>query len=303
MLSELAIYCAKVSVTLSEIDSQPALWREAAGRLGEVAAKLPAPGQRIAIIGCGTSYYVAQAIAVARESLGLGESDAFVASEMPGARSYELVIAVSRSGTTTEVVRALSSLPSGRRSLAISAVPDTPVVVSAGDAVVLEFADEVSIVQTRFATTVLALLRGHLGVDLEPAIADAQAALAGPLPVAPADYEHFVFLGHGWTVGLAAEAALKFREAGGAWAESYPAMEYRHGPISVAGPGTLVWFLGSAEPDLVADIRATGASVIESEIDPMAELVTLQRAAVVLAEARGLDPDRPQHLTRSVVLP
>jgi fructoselysine-6-P-deglycase FrlB-like protein len=302
MLSDLAIYCAKMSVTLSEIESQPALWREAAGWLHEVAHKLPAPGQRIAIIGCGTSYYVAQAIAVARESLGLGESDAFVASEMPGARSYELVIAVSRSGTTTEVVRALSGLPSDRRSLAISAVLDTPVVATASDAVLLEFADEVSIVQTRFATTVLALLRAHMGVDLEPVIADAQASVADPLPVAPSEFEHFVFLGHGWTIGLAAEAALKFREAGGAWAESYPAMEYRHGPISVAGPGTLVWFLGPTEPDLVADIRATGASVMESEIDPMAELVTLQRAAVALAEARGLDPDRPQHLTRSVVL-
>jgi fructoselysine-6-P-deglycase FrlB-like protein len=104
-------------------------------------------------------------------------------------------------------------------------------------------------------------------------------------------------------VGLAFEAALKFREAAGAWAEAYPAMEYRHGPISVAGPGTLVWFVSRAEPDLVTAIRSTGAAVQESQVDPMAELVTLQRVAVALAEARGLDPDRPQHLTRSVVLP
>ena len=108
-----------------------------------------------------------------------------------------------------------------------------------------------------------------------------------------------MFLGHGWTVGLALEAALKFREAGGAWAEAYPAMEYRHGPISVAGPGTLVWWLGTAERDLVADVRATGASVVQSTIDPMSELVMLQRAAVALAEARGLDPDRPQQGPRS----
>lgn len=290
-------------VTLREIESQPRGWRRAEGLVGEVAGALPATGARTAFLGCGTSFYIAQAVAALRESRGRGESDAFVASEMPSSRAYDAILAISRSGTTTEVVRALDALPARSRSIAISAVPDSPVLAAAGDAVVLPFADEHSIVQTRFATTALALMRAYLGDDLEPAIADAEAALASPLPIDPPDYEHFVFLGRGWTVGLASEAALKFREAAGAWAEAYPAMEYRHGPISVAGPGTLVWFLGAAEPDLVSAIRATGASVQESEIDPMAELVTLQRAAVTLAGARGLDPDNPQHLTRSVVLP
>jgi fructoselysine-6-P-deglycase FrlB-like protein len=257
----------------------------------------------VAVVGCGTSHYIAQSVAVARESLGLGESDAFVASEMPTGRTYDAVLAISRSGTTTEVVRVLAALPAGARSVAISAVDGTPVVTTAADAVLLPFADETSIVQTRFATAALALMRAYLGHDLDGAIADAEASLAGALPVDPIEYEHFVFLGHGWAVGLAFEAALKFREAAGAWAEAYPAMEYRHGPISVAGPGTLVWFVSRAEPDLVTAIRSTGASVQESQVDPMAELVTLQRVAVALAEARGLDPDRPQHLTRSVVLP
>jgi fructoselysine-6-P-deglycase FrlB-like protein len=292
-----------MSVTVREIESQPAAWDRASGVAHEVASKLPSKGQRIAVIGCGTSYYIAQAVAAARESRGCGESDAFAASEMPAGRTYDTVIAISRSGTTTEVARALDALPRGVRSVAISAVPNTPVVDAADDAILLPFADEQSIVQTRFATTALALMRAHLGEDLGGPIADAEEALARPLPVDPSEFEQFVFLGRGWTVGLAAEAALKFREAAGAWAEAYPAMEYRHGPISVAGPGTLVWWLGDAQPDLVADVRATGAPVLQSEFDPMAELVTVQRAAVALAEARGLDPDRPQHLTRSVVLP
>src|SRR3712207_7559300 len=45
------------------------------------------------------------------------------------------------------------------------------------------------------------------------------------------------FLGRGWTIGLANEAALKLRESAQAWTESYPAMEYRHGPISITAPG------------------------------------------------------------------
>lgn len=288
---------------MREIESQPALWGQAAGTATEVRRKLPEPGQRVALIGCGTSYYIAQAVAGIRELYGVGETDAFVASEMPSTRHYDLVVAISRSGTTTEVVRALDALPAGTPSLAISAVPDTPVVQAAGEAVLLEVADESSIVQTRFATTVLALMRAHLGDDIGPAIAETEAALSQPLPVEPSEFEQFVFLGRGWSVGLAFEAALKFREAGGAWAEAYPAMEYRHGPISVAGPSTLVWFLAGADDDLVAAIRTTGASIQESRADPMSELVTLQRAAVALAQSRGLDPDQPQHLTRSVVLP
>ena len=292
-----------MSVTLEEIESQPSVWRQAAETALDVAPRLPPAGRRIAIVGCGTSYYIAQSVAVARESAGQGESDAFVASEMPTTRTYDAVLAISRSGTTTEVARALKALPAGIPSLAISAVPLSPVVEAASDAILLPFADEESIVQTRFATATLALMRASLGHDLTPAIETAEASLAAPLPVDPAEFEHFVFLGHGWTVGLAFEAALKFRETSGAWAEAYPGMEYRHGPISVAGPNTLVWFLGVPTPDLAEAIRVTGATVAGSGADPMAELVTLQRMAVALAQSRGLDPDRPQHLTRSVVLP
>ncbi len=109
-----------------EIASQPAVWRRAVAMLPGVAPKLPPAGARIAIIGCGTSYYMAQAIAVARESLGGGETDAFAASEMPAGRSYDAVLAISRSGTTTEVERALCGLPPKSSSLAISAAPGTP---------------------------------------------------------------------------------------------------------------------------------------------------------------------------------
>src|ERR1700744_4022044 len=166
-----------MSVTREEICSRPEMWRQAADLLPEVSGQLPAPGDRVAIVGCGTSYFIAQAIAAARESAGHGETDAFVASEMPAERLYDLVLAISRSGTTTEVVRCLEALPSGVRSLAISAVPGTPVLDAADEAIVLAFADETSIVQTRFATTALALLRAHLGHDLSPAIADARAVL------------------------------------------------------------------------------------------------------------------------------
>ena len=287
----------------SEIDSQPALWRKTAGMASAVAGLLPAPGEPAAAIGCGTSLHVARAYAALREEMNLGTTDAATASELPPHRSYGRVVAISRSGTTTEVLRALERLRGSIATVAITAVPGSPVASTADDTIVLDFANEQSVVQTRFATTALALLRAHIGDRLEAAIVDGEAALAGALPVEPTEFRQFVFLGQGWTVGLADEAALKLREAASAWTEAYPAMEYRHGPISAAGRGTLVWAIGPVDPGVLADAADTGATIVNGGSDPMAELVLIQRMAVELAEAQGLDPDHPKHLTRSVVLP
>jgi fructoselysine-6-P-deglycase FrlB-like protein len=292
-----------VHAITSEIASQPALWRKAAGVASAVAGLLPAPGEPAAAIGCGTSLHVARAYAALREERNLGTTDAATASELSPHRSYGRVVAISRSGTTTEVLRTLERLRGSIATVAVTAVPGSPIASTADDTIVLDFANEQSVVQTRFATTALAVLRAHIGDRLEAAIVDGEAALAEALPAEPTEFKQFVFLGQGWTVGLADEAALKLREAASAWTEAYPAMEYRHGPISAAGRGTLVWAIGPVDPGVLADAADTGATIVNGGSDPMAELVLIQRMAVGLAEAHGLDPDHPKHLTRSVVLP
>jgi glutamine---fructose-6-phosphate transaminase (isomerizing) len=80
-------------------------------------------------------------------------------------------------------------------------------------------------------------------------------------------------------------------------------MEYRHGPISLADARSLVWIIGSPDPSLADDVRSTGATVRVASLDPMAELVLVHRTAVAMAGAKGLDPDHPPHLSRSVLLP
>jgi fructoselysine-6-P-deglycase FrlB-like protein len=291
-----------VSAIEHELESQPSTWRRAAALAADAAGDLPPVGARLAVIGCGTSLYMAQAYAVARESAGMGEADAFAASELPPDRHYDAVLAISRSGTTTEVVTALAAMPDSVPIHSLVGLAATPVAELAGHTVVLDFADERSVVQTRFATTALVFLLAGLGEDVERAIADAERALASELPVDPAGVDSFVFLGRGWTVGLANEAALKLREAALAWAESYPALEYRHGPIALAGRGTVAWAFGDVGEVLLTDVRETGATVVANHHHPLADLVLAQRTAVALARARSLDPDRPRNLTRSVVL-
>ncbi|MFE3852250.1 SIS domain-containing protein [Streptomyces griseorubiginosus] len=285
-----------------ELTSQPESWARAAAEAGRHSGALPARGERVAIVGCGTSYFMAQAAAVLRESAGQGETDAFAASEFPAGRSYDRVVALTRSGTTTEVLDLLGQLKGRTRTTALTADPATPVMAAADEVVVLDFADERSVVQTRFATTALTLLRAHLGLHTDAVVADARTALTTLLPEGLVGCTQVTFLGSGWTVGLAHEAGLKMREAALAWTEAYPAMEYRHGPISITTTGTATWMLGEAPEGLAEQVRETGGLWVPGTLDPLAELVRVQRLAVAVAAARGLDPDRPRHLTRSVIL-
>ena len=290
-----------MSITADEITTQPAMWRRASALAGTAAAVLPAPGQDVCMIGCGTSLYMAQAAAALREGAGHGRTDAFPASELPRGRRYDVLVAISRSGTTSEILHVLRRAPA-TRSVVLTALPDGPVAKAADAVISLAFADERSVVQTRFATTTLARLRSAAGQDTADAAADAEHALSVELPVDPAVISQWTFVGRGWTVGLAHEAALKLREAAQAWTESYPALEYRHGPIAVSGPGSVVWSVGPLDPALTAQVRSVGATVVDLPLDPMASLVAAQRVAVALAESRGLDPDTPHNLTRSVIL-
>jgi fructoselysine-6-P-deglycase FrlB-like protein len=286
-----------------ELSSQPETWRSAAQLAG--AAPLPSAGRRVAVVGCGTSWFVAQAYAALREGAGLGVTDAFAASEaMLGAdRHYDQVVAVTRSGTTTEVLRLLESVRGRIPTVTVIGDPETPATDVSDETVSLPFADEQSVVQTRFATSALALFRAHLGEDVAGAARDAEEALTAEIPQEWVEAEQFTFLGTGWSVGLAHEAALKMREASQSWTESYPAMEYRHGPISIAAPGRVTWLFGPSPEGLGHEVAGTGGLFVHhEERDPMAELVLVQRVALARARARGLDPDAPRALTRSVML-
>ena len=284
-----------------ELHSQPQMWARAADLKAE-QGMLPATGARVAVVGCGTSWFMAQSYAALRESAGHGETDAFAASEAFIDRGYDAVVALTRSGTTSEVLELVDRVKGRVRTIGVIGDPTSPLASLVDDAVLLPFADEKSVVQTRFATTALALFRASLGEDLTAAIADAEAVLAEPGDDELRDAEQYTFLGRGWTIGLAHEAALKLRESSQSWTEAYPSMDYRHGPIAIAAPGRVTWQFGEAPEGLAGEVAATGARFEQRAIDPLADLVRLHRTALDRAVERGLDPDQPRNLTRSVIL-
>jgi fructoselysine-6-P-deglycase FrlB-like protein len=189
------------SATENELRSQPETWARALDLLGGVQDSLPRQGESVLVVGCGTSWFIAMAYAKLREAAGEGLTDAATATEAPLGRSYDRVLALTRSGTTTEIVDLLKAteIP----STLVTAVADGPATPHATAEIVLDFADETSVVQTRFATTTLALLRASLGEDLSAAIADARAVLAQEPPASWIDADQISFLGTGWTKGLA----------------------------------------------------------------------------------------------------
>lgn len=286
-----------------EIATQPENWADATELARTYIDVLPEPGERVAVIGCGTSLYMARAYATLREAAGLGETDAWPASAARLTRSYDRLIAISRSGTTTEVLQTLTDYDNASPVTVITSSADTPILELGHPIFVPQF-DEQSVVQTRFATSVLALLRTHLGEDLIDVITAARDVLAEPdeAYAAVRDAEQITFVGMGLGAALAEEAALKLREATQSWSESYLATEYRHGPISISAPGRVVWAFGPLIPNFERDIAVTGAHLEHRDVDSMADLLRVHRLCVLRAADRGIDPDQPRNLARSVIL-
>lgn len=291
-----------MSVTAKEIFSQPTVWAHALERANSARQFFGLPGERVLFIGCGTSAFVAHSLAALREDASMGVSDYAYASEWRGTRAYDRIVAISRSGTTTEVIEALHRVGPGTTRVAITGVHGQPINKMVDASLVLDFADEQSVVQTRFPTSVLLLARSVFGSDVMGLPQLVEDELSQPLGIPVESFDQFVYLGTDWTFGLAEEAALKIREAAQAWSEAYPMFDFRHGPIAVAGPRSLIFMFGEADELLVAEVERTGARVVTSHTDPLAQLVRAQRIALALAESRGLTPDTPRYLTRSVVL-
>ncbi len=284
-----------------EIASQPEIWRKTADFAPTVSHLLPHPGERIAVVGCGSSWFMSQAYATLREAAGQGESHYFTASEFIYTRNYDRVVAITRSGTTTETIELLAKLEDKVPTVVLTAVPGSPVTDLASNSIVMDFADEQSVVQTRWATAALGLLRTQFGTNLEGLSKEAEIVLEEDLGELT-QMDEITYIGTGWTIGLAQEAALKTREAAQFWAEAYPAMDYRHGPLSISQAGRAVWAFGEVEPALIADIARTGATFESSTLDPMVHLIKAQRLAIALARKRGMNPDYPRNLSRSIIL-
>src|SRR5690606_3779923 len=118
--------------TVVEIASQPQIWERA---LTLDLAGLTQHGERVAVVGCGTSWSMPQSYATLREQAGKGVTDAFTATEMPTSREYDRILTISRSGTTSEIIALLSA--TSTPATLITAVAGGPAAAHADHEIVL----------------------------------------------------------------------------------------------------------------------------------------------------------------------
>ncbi|MES2432834.1 MAG: SIS domain-containing protein [Pseudomonadota bacterium] len=286
----------------------------------------------VVIVGCGTSYYLAQVIACAFNAHGQA------ALAVPGAewaRRPEcylanpegvLVIGLSRSGTTSETVQAMEvSRARGWRTLAVSCEPDSTILHAADQALYLPTDPQEGIVMSVSASLMLLAGLRMAGVDLTqtiPAVA-AAAMTALETGIAPLlkGRNHFVYLGAGPNYGMATEGCLKLQEMSISYSQAFHPLEYRHGPISLIDDKSLVVMLYSAataaeEALVVAEVQAKGAVVVgfngpgdlridlelSDDSNALAVLPALQMLGEMVALSKGINSEAPRHLSKVVVL-
>lgn len=282
------------TLTHAEILSQPAAWRTAIDYSQRQAREwegwLASPVDTTWFVGCGTSFYLARAAAMAYQTLTCEDARAVPASELLLFEAGYLLpdrthrcILISRSGTTTEMVRVAERL-SGRRgieTIAITLRDNTPFTEIVDRKVLLPEVFDRSVVMTRSYSTMLLLCQilAHLRAGRKEALrtldklADAgervladAAGLADQLAAIP--FRHYLFLAQGPLYGVAEEASLKMKEMSLSVSESFPSLEERHGPKSVVDDGTLVTVFTSqhtevVETPLIQELAGLGASSLQ----------------------------------------
>jgi glucosamine--fructose-6-phosphate aminotransferase (isomerizing) len=307
--------------TLSEILSQPAAWRETSRQLEqrrtlEELSKLFLPRNPWLFIACGSSYYLSQVVATLWTKQLQVSCSAVPASEFLFAPEETLrrtgaqqAVLVSRSGETTEVLRAAGRLQADRSilTLGVTCNAESPLEKLCARTLKLTWADERSTVMTRSFTSML-LAFEQLGARFAGDRELAAALDRLPEKVQPwletnagkiqdfgrqRRFADFIFLGQGAHYWMAQEASLKITEMSSSYAQAYHTLEFRHGPRSIASRDTLITFLLSEaaaeeETRLVSEMKELGAATF---VVVNRATKALERASDLLIELRLDEPE------------
>jgi glucosamine--fructose-6-phosphate aminotransferase (isomerizing) len=337
------------SYTRSEIFSQPAAWSAALDLLVEYRQSIRDidPVHRLSHLiytGCGSTYYLALAAAALTQELTGFPARAFPASELwlyPRSSYVDgktLLVAVSRSGETTETLRACEAFLNEQHGdlVTLTNYGEMPLAHMGALNIVLPSGQEQSVAQTRaFSTLYLATLalaamwadRMDLFESLTrlPAagtrLLENYAPLATQLGCDPS-IDRFYFLGSGPRYGLACELSLKMKEMSLSHSEPFHFLEFRHGPKSMVTQSSLIIGLRSSaneeqEIAVLKDVECLGAQVLDiaetnarvcfdSGLDEAARNVLYLPVGQLIAFERsvfkGLNPDHPANLDAVVKL-
>jgi glucosamine--fructose-6-phosphate aminotransferase (isomerizing) len=286
--------------TLQEIRSQPSAWAAVLGAAGEQAQAwhtffTEGNDSPTLFFGCGSTHYLSMTAASVLQTFTGQTARAVPAAELflfpqtwvtPGTPVSG--VAISRSGTTTETLRAAGHLARAykARLACVTCYPGTPLTDQCSPALVSPQGQEVSVAQTRSFSSML------VGCIALAALAGGQSDYLEKLSLLPAAGERLLerhgslaqslgqdldigqvfFLGSGPRYGLACEAMLKLKEMSLTFSEAYHFLEFRHGPKSMVDEKTLV-------------VGLVSYTAREAELAVLREMKELGGRILVLAEA------------------
>jgi glucosamine--fructose-6-phosphate aminotransferase (isomerizing) len=246
-----------------------------------------------------------------------------------------LALSISQSGQSPDVVEPVRYFRAGgATTVALVNDIDSPLAAAAEWALPLRAGTEHSVAATKsFITGLTAGARLVAEWQRDDDLKMGLAALPDTLRRAAAvDWSaaldvlaparNIMVVGRGIGFPVALEAALKFKETSALQAEAFSSAEIRHGPMALIDDGyPLLIFAtrGPAQAGLVAlagEMRGRGARVLLAapsdvpsrdldlpvalcpDLDPIVAVQAFYVMAAHLAQARGLDPDKPRHLSK-----
>jgi len=275
--------------TYNEINSQAFVWEQSLERISKIDLGSFPRGQdfdQIIFTGCGSTYYLSIWAARATQSrtgwscLAVPSSDLWLSPEawlIPSQKN--LIVAISRSGSTTETIKALKMCNQGKcdASIVVTCYPDSELAGLSNDVILLPHAQEESIAQTRSFTSMMlgvSQITNNAYPETLPQRLSEQLSFIVQRDRDTAstygkddEITRFFFLGSGSRYGLACEAMLKMKEMSLSYAEAYHSLEFRHGPMSMVNENSLV--IGLMSPELnplelsvLQDMKDLGSKVM-----------------------------------------
>lgn len=291
-------------------------------------------GKRVYIIGAGTSYHAALFFSIEANRRGI-PIQAVVSSEADYLADPDVVVAVSQSGETVDTLMALRHFKErGAETISITNVLDSSIARESKIRIYTRAGPEISVAATKTFMTQVASLLFLLGEreGLEKAYLKVEESINSTegfikeLSKRIARSRDMYFLGRGSGLPLAMEGALKIKEVSYIHAEAYPAGESKHGPISLVEKDFPVVIVNQGDPRVeehlkgnLMEMRARGAFTIsvgepmgadweirtprvENSLAPFSVTPALHLLAYYTAVGRGLDPDRPRNLAKTVTV-
>ncbi|MCC6070090.1 SIS domain-containing protein [Massilia sp. GCM10020059] len=246
-----------------------------------------------------------------------------------------LTIAISQSGQSPDVVEPTGYFRNGGATT-VALVNDitSPLAQTAEWAMPLHAGKEQSVAATKsFITSLVAGARLVAEWQNDPDLKAGLAALPDALAAAAqADWSpaidvlaparNIMVVGRGISFPIALESALKFKETSALQAEAFSGAEIKHGPMALIEEGYPLMIFATRGPtqaglvQLATEMRGRGARVLLAapsdiaerdltlptaatpDLDPIVAVQAFYVMAAKLAEARGMDPDRPRHLSK-----